>query len=72
MFLQNIKNKNKQVKDLYTVFGFKKINNGEESRKYKLYLMNINPLNRIYKSFISKLKIMLDIEKRIIFIMSGI
>ncbi len=30
--------KNKQVKDLYTVFGFKKINNTEVSRKYKLYL----------------------------------
>ena len=34
--------KNKQVKDLYTVFGFKKINNGEESRKYKLYLDEYN------------------------------
>ena len=35
--------KNKQVKDLYTVFGFKKINNTEVSRKYKLYLNDYKP-----------------------------
>ncbi len=35
--------KNNQVKDLYTVFGFKKINNGKELRKYKLYLDEYNP-----------------------------
>ena len=34
--------KNKQVKDLYTIFGFKKINNGKELRKYKLYLDEYN------------------------------
>ncbi len=35
--------KNQQVKDLYSVFGFKKINNEEESRRYKLYLDEYNP-----------------------------
>jgi len=35
--------KNMQVRDLYSVFGFKKIHNGEESIRYKLYLDEYNP-----------------------------
>ena len=35
--------KNKQVEDLYKVFGFKKIHKGEESSRYKIYLNEYIP-----------------------------